>query len=48
MQYLEDFDEDNMDTVDVWIQQNNADISKVKSVSYKKVKTELSEDYTEE
>lgn len=48
MQYLEMFDEDYIDPVDKWIQDNNADIKKVKSVSYRKVKQLLEQDYVED
>lgn len=48
MQYLEMFDEDYIDPIDKWIEENNADIRKVKSVSYRKVKQLLEQDYVEE
>ena len=48
MQYLDMFDEDFIDPIDKWIEDNNADIRKVKSVSYRKVKQLLEQDYVEE
>ena len=48
MQYLEMFDEDYIDPIDKWIEENNADIKKVKSVSYSKVKQLLEKDYVDE
>ena len=48
MQYLDMFDEDFIDPIDKWIEENNADIRKVKSVSYRKVKQLLEEDYVDE
>jgi hypothetical protein len=48
MQYLDMFDEDFIDPIDKWIEDNNADIKKVKSVSYRKVKQLLEQDYVDE
>lgn len=48
MQYLDEFDEDYIDPIDKWIQQNDADIKKVKSVSFRKVKQYLEQDYNED
>ena len=48
MQYLDMFDEDYIDPIDKWIEDNNADIRKVKSVSYRKVKQLLEKDYDNE
>lgn len=45
MQYLEMFDEDYIDPIDKWIEDNNADVRKVKSVSYRKVKQELETEF---
>ena len=39
------FDEDYIDPIDKWIEENNADVKKVKSVSYRKVKQLLEQDY---
>jgi hypothetical protein len=48
MDYLDMFDEDFIDPIDKWIEENNADIKKVKSVSYRKVKQLLEQDYVDE
>ena len=48
MDYLDMFDEDFIDPIDKWIEDNNADIRKVKSVSYRKVKQLLEQDYVED
>ena len=48
MQYLDMFDEDFIDPIDKWIEDNNADIKKVKSVSYRKVKQLSEKDYVDE
>jgi hypothetical protein len=45
MDYFDMFDEDYIDPIDKWIQENDADIKKVKSVSYRKVKQLLEQDY---
>jgi hypothetical protein len=45
MDYFDMFDEDCIDPIDKWIQENDADIKKVKSVSYRKVKQLLEQDY---
>jgi hypothetical protein len=39
------FDEDYVDPIDKWIEDNNADVRKIKSVSYRKVKQLLEQDY---
>ena len=39
------FDEDYIDPIDKWIEDNNADVKKIKSVSYRKVKQLLEQDY---
>jgi hypothetical protein len=39
------FDEDYVDPIDKWIEDNNADVKKIKSVSYRKVKQLLEQDY---
>ena len=48
MQYLEMFDEDYIDPIDKWIEENDADVRKIKTVSYKKVKKMLEKDYVNE
>jgi len=48
MQYLDMFDEDYIDPIDKWIEDNNADVKKIKSVSYRKVKQLLEQDYAED
>jgi|688.fasta_scaffold00851_22 hypothetical protein len=51
MQYLDEFDEDSInetDFIDKWIQENNADITNIKAVSFSKVKQTLKEDYANE
>ena len=45
MDYLDMFDEDFIDPIDKWIEDNNADVRKVKSVSYRKVKQELETEF---
>jgi len=47
-QFDEMFDEDYIDPIDKWIEDNNADVKKVKSVSYRKVKQLLEQDYGNE
>ena len=42
---FDDFDEDYIDPIDKWIEDNNADVKKIKSVSYRKVKQLLEQDY---
>ena len=42
------FDEDYIDPIDKWIEDNNADVKKIKSVSYRKVKQLLEQDYAED
>ena len=39
------FDEDYIDPIDKWIEDNNADVKKIKPVSYRKVKQILEQDY---
>ena len=39
------FDDDFIDPIDKWIEDNNADVKKIKSVSYRKVKQLLEQDY---
>lgn len=45
---MESFDDDMIDPIDKWIADNNADVKKVKSVSYRKVKQELEKEYANE
>ena len=45
MYEFDSFDEDYIDPIDKWIENNNADIKKIKSVSYRKVKQLLEQDY---
>ena len=45
MYEFDSFDEDYIDPIDKWIENNNADIKKIKSVSYHKVKQLLEQDY---
>ena len=45
MYECDSFDEDYIDPIDKWIENNNADIKKIKSVSYRKVKQLLEQDY---
>lgn len=42
---FDNFDEDYIDPIDKWIEDNNADVKKIKSVSYRKVKQLLEQDY---
>lgn len=44
---FDNFDEDYIDPIDKWIEDNNADVKKIKSVSYRKVKQLLEQDYAE-
>ncbi len=48
MQHFDMFDEDYIDPIDKWIEDNNADVKKIKSVSYRKVKQLLEQDYAED
>lgn len=45
MGYLEMFDEEFIDSLDKWIQDNDADVTNIKSVSYTTVKKMLETDY---
>lgn len=45
---MEAFDEEISDTIDKWIADNDADVNKVKSVSYRKIKQELEKEYPNE
>ena len=45
---FDNFDEDYIDPIDKWIEDNNADVKKIKSVSYRKVKQLLEKDYAED
>ena len=45
MYEFDNFDEDYIDPIDKWIEDNNADVKKIKSVSYRKVKQLLEQDY---
>ena len=45
MYEFDSFDEDYIDPIDKWIEDNNADVKKIKSVSYRKVKQLLEQDY---
>jgi hypothetical protein len=42
---FDNFDPDYVDPIDQWIEKNNADVRKVKAVSYRKVKQLLEKDY---
>lgn len=45
---MEAIDDEIIDPIDKWIADNNADVNKVKSVSYRKVKQEIEKEYTDE
>lgn len=48
MGYLEMFDQDfidEVDPIDKWIRDNNADVNTMKSVSYQKVRHDLQNDF---
>lgn len=42
---FDDFDPDYVDPVDTWIKDQKADVRKIKTVSYRKVKQLLEQDY---
>lgn len=42
------FDEDYIDPIDKWIEDNKADHKKIKSVSYRKIKKELEDEYVDD
>jgi len=48
MQYIAEFDEDFIDPIDRWIEENDADVTKIKTVSYNKIKQLLNKDYGED
>lgn len=45
---IESFDDEMIDPIDKWIADNNADVKKVKSVSYRKIKQELEKEFANE
>ncbi len=48
MNFLDEFDEPNIDFIDRWIEENDADIRNIKPVSVSKIKKLLNEDYGSE